>query len=76
VKGKRQNDKLKQNLYPLTLILGPQRILEKRFLSSEERSFFRFHQVRIEKSDLGNRPLTTDPWHPAADITGKTSDQG
>jgi hypothetical protein len=32
VKGKRQNDdKLKENLYPLTLILGPQRIVEKSF---------------------------------------------
>jgi hypothetical protein len=32
VKGKRQNDdKLKQNLYPLTLILGSQRIVGKSF---------------------------------------------
>jgi hypothetical protein len=61
VKGKRQNDDiLKQNLYPLTLILGPQRILEKRFLSSEERAF-PLSSDKSRERGFRNGPGSTDP---------------
>jgi hypothetical protein len=61
VKGKRQNDdKLKQNLYPLTLILGPQRIVEKRFLSSEELPFSLLSDKKREKG-FGQQPVPTCP---------------
>jgi hypothetical protein len=59
VKGKRQKDhKFKRNLYPLTLILGPQRIVEKRFLASEERPFLLSSDKNREKG-FGQRPVPT-----------------
>jgi hypothetical protein len=37
------------------------RIVEKRFLSSEER-LFHTHEKRVEKNCLGNSPSTSDPF--------------